>query len=237
MALMTRASCRIALLGARGVPTVSYYLAELRRMFYAVGQTVEVILNDKTESEKDLAIWTERTGGKLPYREPTGSGNKVIGVPRINGAAELLAEYDLAINGGCLEILKPPALTAPRLGILNVHPGLLPDQRGASAPEWGIYYDEPIGITAHIMDEGIDTGPIVVSTALGPFPKTFSYQDIRSVIYHKSFEHAAKAAKALLAGQVTPGAQQGGQTRGPIPPDEMAEVLRKIGAGEYRHQV
>ncbi|MFY9742703.1 MAG: formyltransferase family protein [Candidatus Sulfotelmatobacter sp.] len=58
-------------------------------------------------------------------------------------------------------ILRKQILTLPRLGVLNIHLGLLPQIRGMSGPEWSLLKDVPLGITIHYMDSGIDTGPIL----------------------------------------------------------------------------
>src|SRR6185312_10369836 len=54
-------------------------------------------------------------------------------------------------------------LRLPRLGCLNVHPSLLPAHRGPDPLFW-IFHDgdETGGVTIHLMDEGFDTGPIVL---------------------------------------------------------------------------
>ena len=49
-------------------------------------------------------------------------------------------------------------LDVPRLGVLNIHLGLLPEIRGMSSPEWSLLNRVPVGITIHYMDAGIDTG-------------------------------------------------------------------------------
>lgn len=48
-------------------------------------------------------------------------------------------------------------------GVLNCHMGILPNYRGMDVVEWPILCDEPdeVGITVHIMDKGVDTGPIL----------------------------------------------------------------------------
>ena len=67
---------------------------------------------------------------------------------------------DLIIfTGG--NILREEILSVPRLGVLNVHLGLLPQIRGMSSPEWSLLSGVPVGITIHYMDPGIDTGPIL----------------------------------------------------------------------------
>jgi len=47
------------------------------------------------------------------------------------------------------------------IGLLNAHIGLLPRYRGRSVMEWSILHGDETGITVFLVDEGIDTGPIV----------------------------------------------------------------------------
>lgn len=60
-------------------------------------------------------------------------------------------------------IYRRETLEAFRLGILNAHIGLLPRYRGRSVMEWSILQGDPAGITVFFMDEGIDTGPRIVT--------------------------------------------------------------------------
>ena len=69
------------------------------------------------------------------------------------------------------EILTPDVLDIPRLGAVNVHFSLLPRWRGAAPVQRTILEgDEVTGVTVMLMDEGMDTGPILatVETAIGP---------------------------------------------------------------------
>lgn len=60
------------------------------------------------------------------------------------------------------QIVPRELLALPRLGILNVHPSLLPRHRGATPiPATIAEGDERAGVSIIRMDEGIDTGPIV----------------------------------------------------------------------------
>lgn len=65
-------------------------------------------------------------------------------------------------------IIRRALLNLPKIGVLNVHMGLLPRYRGIGGNEWPIIEDRPsdLGITLHIMDEGVDTGPIIKSTRI-----------------------------------------------------------------------
>ena len=46
------------------------------------------------------------------------------------------------------------------------HYGLLPRYRGMNVTEWSIYYDDPVGVTVHAVDPGIDTGEILLQETL-----------------------------------------------------------------------
>lgn len=59
-------------------------------------------------------------------------------------------------------ILKPELLQIPKHGMLNVHPSLLPELRGAAPIEWAIINGrDKTGVTIMQMDAGMDTGPIL----------------------------------------------------------------------------
>jgi methionyl-tRNA formyltransferase len=60
------------------------------------------------------------------------------------------------------QILRPEVLSIPPRGVINVHPSLLPKYRGAS-PIAGTLLagEEETGVTIMLMDEGMDTGPIL----------------------------------------------------------------------------
>jgi methionyl-tRNA formyltransferase len=62
---------------------------------------------------------------------------------------------------GSSRILRSNILEIPRLGTLNPHPGLLPEYRGLDVIPWAIYNGDPLGVTVHVVDPGIDTGDIV----------------------------------------------------------------------------
>jgi methionyl-tRNA formyltransferase len=60
-------------------------------------------------------------------------------------------------------ILQPALLAVPRRGMINVHPSLLPALRGAAPVEWAILNGlEQTGVTIMQMDEGLDSGPILL---------------------------------------------------------------------------
>jgi len=66
-------------------------------------------------------------------------------------------------------ILKPELLSCARRGVLNAHPGWLPDYRGLQPALWTLAdgLPEKLASTLHFVDAGIDTGAIVQRRALG----------------------------------------------------------------------
>ena len=62
------------------------------------------------------------------------------------------------------EILTPDVLDIPRLGAVNVHFSILPRWRGAAPVARAILEgDEATGVTVMLMDEGLDTGPVLLT--------------------------------------------------------------------------
>lgn len=68
---------------------------------------------------------------------------------------------DLLINARTRFIYRDPILTAPRLGCINVHHGLLPEQRGTMCDLWALADGQPAGFTIHRMTKRVDDGAIV----------------------------------------------------------------------------
>ena len=73
-------------------------------------------------------------------------------------------DADLAVTVAYGLILPPVVLAAPRLGCINAHASLLPRWRGAAPIQRAIMAgDEETGVTIMRMDEGLDTGPILMA--------------------------------------------------------------------------
>lgn len=89
---------------------------------------------------------------------------------------------DLLLVGGFSVILKPPILQLPRLGCVNAHSSLLPRHRGPNPFSAVILQEEAeSGVTFHVVDEGIDTGPI-----LGQVPFEVKADDTMFGVYRRA---------------------------------------------------
>jgi phosphoribosylglycinamide formyltransferase 1 len=76
-------------------------------------------------------------------------------------------QIDLICLAGFMRILSPYFIREFPGRILNIHPALLPAFPGADAQKQALEYGAKIsGCTVHIVDEGVDTGPIVCQAAV-----------------------------------------------------------------------
>jgi len=128
-----------------------------------------------------LAVWTQPDrpagrGNRLkapPVKEYALSQNLTVHQPakiRTDEALSLFAaqEFDLAVVVAYGRILPATFLRAPRRGCVNVHFSLLPKYRGAAPVNWSIVRGErESGVTTMLIDEGLDTGPILLQQSTG----------------------------------------------------------------------
>lgn len=78
---------------------------------------------------------------------------------------EILKEQqpDCIVVAAFGQILKKEILTMPRYGCINIHASLLPKLRGAAPIQWAVIQgDEKAGVTTMWMDEGLDTGDMLL---------------------------------------------------------------------------
>jgi hypothetical protein len=107
----------------------------------------------------------------------------------------------IVFTGG--NILRQELLNVPRLGVLNVHLGLLPEVRGMSSPEWSLLTNVPAGITIHYMDSGIDTGPILQRYEFPHTNQCKSLSDLRHQLIAYGIEKCVEVVAALDRGAVS----------------------------------
>jgi len=108
----------------------------------------------------------------LPVSQP----EKVNSKESISWVANL--QPDLCLSVAYNQILKQPVLDIPAHGFVNFHAGKLPNYRGRNIINWAIINGETeIGLTSHYIDQGIDTGDIILQESL-PIGWTDTYGDV-----------------------------------------------------------
>jgi methionyl-tRNA formyltransferase len=119
--------------------------------------------------------------GHRPQASPVHHAAEAAGIlvrtPTKLDAAEQEKFRALALDAAVVAayglILPKPLLEAPRLGCLNVHASLLPRWRGAAPIQRAILAgDRETGVTIMQMDEGLDTGPMLLAESIPMGPET-----------------------------------------------------------------
>ncbi len=114
-------------------------------------------------------------------------------------------------------IIKKNILEGP-WRIINVHPAVLPRYRGIGSCEWAIYENGPLGVSAHYIDQGIDTGPIIQIAFTEPHHQE-SLRAFRRRLDRMRADIMADLAKKLHDGDTLPSVIQ--------PPDSGVLYTRK----------
>jgi methionyl-tRNA formyltransferase len=158
----------------------------LRLAFMGTPDFAVPILQALIEAGHDVvAVYTQppRPAGRghRPQPSPVQRAAEAAGIP-VSAPAKLdLAEQEkvraLALDAAVVAayglILPKPVLEAPRLGCLNVHASLLPRWRGAAPIQRAILAgDRETGVTIMKMDEGLDTGPMLLAERVSIGPET-----------------------------------------------------------------
>ena len=103
---------------------------------------------------------------------------------------------DIIVVAAFGQILPPEILDMPRYGCVNVHASLLPKYRGASPIQWAVINGEEVsGVTIMKMDEGLDTGDIIMQRKVALDPK----ETAGSLFDKLSKEGAKLCAEAITA--------------------------------------
>ena len=152
---------------------------------------------------------------------------------------ELMEELkpDLGVLGGT-RIIRKRILEIPKDGMLNSHPGLLPEVRGSASPAWSVYYDIPIGSTCHFIDPNIDTGDIVGRRVI-PVHRGDTYEKLCWLTLVEAGTLMTEAVTAWKKNSLTRTPQ--GESKHAtfrVPSEEiMAVVYQKLRGQTYKHYV
>ena len=116
-------------------------------------------------------------------------------------------EVDLLVLAGFMEILGADFIRRFEGKIVNVHPSLLPAFPGVQAIEKAIEHGVKVaGVTVHFVDEGVDSGPIVLQEAFElPYPRTIA--EIEERIHGIEHRLLPRVVRLIAAGSVRPDPQ------------------------------
>tara|TARA_B100000963_G_C22482164_1_gene605227 strand:- start:17 stop:727 length:711 start_codon:yes stop_codon:yes gene_type:complete len=196
---------KFALLSTNNHPLINGYLKALNK------KNLEgfcIFFDSKNLSDKNINLIRSRVGDwDLSNKDEYTKYNEEYEIPQFNveshNCPQMINlikdnELEFLVNAGTPRKISHEIIKLLPKGILNVHPGNLPKYRGQDAPEWALYNNDPIEITAHLMGTEYDNGPKILSEKLNI--ETFqTYQIFRRKIYMKIFEITALASNYLLS--------------------------------------
>ena len=109
---------------------------------------------------------------------------------------------DWIILAGFMRLLGPPIVGAYRNRILNIHPALLPSFKGINAIQRAFEYGVKVtGVTVHIVDEGTDSGPIILQEAVQILP-TDTLESLTEKIHSVERRLYPKAIQLAVLGKL-----------------------------------
>ena len=104
-------------------------------------------------------------------------------------------------------ILPPWMLALPRYGCINLHGSLLPKYRGAAPIQWAVAMGDAItGNTTMLLEEGLDTGPILLQQTMEIGPEQTAVE-MFEVMAHAGAPLMVESLKGLADGSIKPRAQ------------------------------
>jgi methionyl-tRNA formyltransferase len=137
--------------------------------FLVSGSLGETVLNYFIDKFNIQFVFTDKKSKSIielsnKYNIPIYAGN-----PRDNVVNDFIEEFecDIIVSVNYLFIIDKKIIDIARGLCFNIHGSLLPKYRGRTPHVWSIINGEvQTGITAHVIDEGCDTGPIITQVAV-----------------------------------------------------------------------
>jgi methionyl-tRNA formyltransferase len=119
------------------------------------------------------------------------------------GLFDALATVDVVFLAWWPTIIRENIIGAVRGPIVNFHPSLLPYNRGKHYNFWTLVEGTPFGVSLHLVDAGVDSGPILFQK-----PVAKSWEDTGGTLYRKAKQAMIELFKEryedIVAGRYTP---------------------------------
>jgi len=178
------------------------------------GTNLQAIIDRFASSEEVaiVAVGSNRLDARaLERAHKAGIGTTVFAradyedrVARDAALGEWLAELDveLVVLAGYMELLSVDLVRRFAGRMINVHPALLPSFPGLDAIGQALEHGVRVtGVTVHFVDEGVDTGPILLQQPI-ELTYTRSKQEIEAEVHEIEHELLPRAIELIAAGAV-----------------------------------
>ncbi len=111
-------------------------------------------------------------------------------------------ETDLVVLAGYMQLLSNEFVTRFRNRVINVHPALLPSFPGIDALQQAIDHGSKItGVTVHFVDEGVDSGPIILQRPV-PVAPSRDWDETEKAIHATEHALLPETIRLISAGRV-----------------------------------
>ena len=110
---------------------------------------------------------------------------------------------ELVVLAGFMELLRPDFVRRFAGRIVNVHPSLLPAFPGLRPIEEALEYGVRVmGVTVHFIDEGVDSGPIILQEAFDPVPYSGDIAAVERRAHEIEHRLLPQAVRLIAAGRI-----------------------------------
>jgi phosphoribosylglycinamide formyltransferase 1 len=112
-------------------------------------------------------------------------------------------DVELVVLAGYMKLLAPSFLARFPQAVINVHPAVLPAFPGIDAVEQALAYGAKVfGVTVHFVDEGVDSGPVILQRAV-ELPDAETADEVHEVLRPIEHELLPEAVRLIAAGSVS----------------------------------
>jgi len=130
--------------------------------------SIEVVISDRKDAYG--LVRAKKRGIRAVFVDPASFPDRESYDREL---VRILEEHrvDLVILAGYMRLVSKPFLEAFPMKVMNIHPALLPAFPGTSGVADALEYGVKVtGVTVHFVDEGVDTGPIILQEAVPVLP-------------------------------------------------------------------
>ncbi len=154
----------------------------------------------------------------IPVLQPAGIRSEEF----LKAVAELKPDMIVVVAYG--RIIPPAMLALPPKGCINVHASLLPKYRGAAPIQWSLVHgEEKTGVTTMLMDEGLDTGDILLMEETGILDED-NAQTLGSRLSEMGADLLITTIRGIVSESIRPVPQAGESTYAPIIKKEDGKI-------------
>ncbi|MDI3543402.1 MAG: methionyl-tRNA formyltransferase [Candidatus Atribacteria bacterium] len=196
---------------------------------------LEELLRDRNNNILGIVTKPDRPAGRgrklcsSPVKEKAKEEGLTIWQPERVNDIEFLnilrsVSPEVIVVAAYGQILRRDLLSLPRKGAINVHASLLPRFRGPDPIRSVLLQGEKTtGVTIMLMDEGVDTGPILAQKEVA-IDKEDNYQSLTEKLGKEGGKLLVETLPRWVRGEITPRSQEGEVSYAPILKKERARI-------------